>query len=105
MIDGTSLYSSSYDGTLNLWMLTGLKVEPIELISSIGWIHDFTIGEKKDYLWASTAYGSVVEHLISVNAMANRVRRHLKRDFTTDEWDYYIGSNIPFRSFMKEKTR
>lgn len=105
MIDGTSLYSSSYDGTLNLWMLTGLKVEPIELISSIGWIHDFTIGEKKDYLWASTANGSVVEHLISVNAMANRVRQHLKRDFTTDEWDYYIGSNIPFRSFMKEKTR
>ncbi len=103
-IDGTNLYSSSYDGTLNMWSLSGLTVEPIELINSVGWILDFMIGENKDYVWASTASGIVVEHLISVNEMASRVRQNLKRDFTTEEWNYYIGSNIPYRSFMKEKT-
>ena len=27
----------------------------------------------------------------------------LKRDFTTDEWNYYIGKNVPFESFLSAK--
>ena len=35
--------------------------------------------------------------MISPNEMAALIQRQLKRDFTDEEWAYYVGRNVPRR--------
>lgn len=44
--------------------------------------------------------------MIDVAEMAKRVKANLKRNLTREEWNYYIGKNIPYETFIgKEATR
>ena len=36
---------------------------------------------------------------VSPDHMAAVVRQGLQRDFTREEWEYYIGKQIPFESY------
>ena len=97
--NGARLYSSSYDGTVNLWMTNSLKMEPMTLLSVNSWIMNFTFDTSKNYLWVCDRKGVLSEALISVQMMAEQVRRSLTRGFTDEEWNYYIGKNIPKTGF------
>jgi hypothetical protein len=33
--------------------------------------------------------------------MASMIHDNLKRDFTTDEWNFYVGAIAPYKHFMK----
>ena len=35
--------------------------------------------------------------------MKERLQKKIKRNFTTDEWNYYIGQNVPYEPFIKGK--
>jgi WD40 repeat protein len=98
-INGHRLYSSSYDGTLCLWLTNSKKIEPMTLFNNDNWIMDFTFDNSKDYVWTANQNGTLTEALISVPKMVQKIKDGLKRDFTRKEWDYYIGENIPFESF------
>ena len=37
--------------------------------------------------------------------MVEKIKGGLKRDFTTKEWDYYIGQNIPYESFTGKEVK
>ena len=97
------LFSSSYDGTINLWITNSDKVEPITLFSSSNWILYFNFDRSKNYLWLSDQKGNLSEVLISIPLMVERIKHKLKRDFTQTEWNYYIGEKIPYESFLSEK--
>ena len=98
-IDGDRVFSSSYDGTINLWIATSEKVEPITLITNNSWVTYFTFDRSKNYLWYSDQNGNLSETLISVPMMVQRIKSKLKRDFTQNEWNYYIGEKTPYESF------
>ena len=34
------------------------------------------------------------------NKLLNEI---LKRDLTVEEWNYYIGTDVPWKSFLKER--
>jgi hypothetical protein len=36
---------------------------------------------------------------MSVPMMVDIIRNKLKRDFTKEEWNYYIGDKVPYESF------
>ena len=93
--NGARLYSSSYDGTVNLWMTNSEKMEPMTLLSVDNWIMNFIFDVSKNYLWVCDQHGTLSEALISVEMMAEQVNNSLVRDFTDKEWNYYIGKNIP----------
>ena len=97
------LFTSSYDGTINLWIATSEKIEPITLYTSNNWILYFTYDRSKNYLWLGDQKGNLSQVLISVPLMVERIKRKLKRNFTKDEWNYYIGENIPYESFISPK--
>ena len=101
-IDGNRIFSSSYDGTINLWIATSEKVEPITLITNNAWILYFTFDRSKNYLWYGDQNGNLSETLISVPMMVQRIKSKLKRDFTQNEWNYYIGEKIPYESFISK---
>lgn len=102
-INGMLVYSSSFDGTLNLWMANDTKIEPIQLFSEDAWIMNFAFDGSKNNVWTGTQNGKLTSALISVPMMVERVRGKLKRDLTADEWAYFIGERIPYESFTGKK--
>ena len=102
-INQNRLFSSSYDGTINLWIATSEKIEPITLYTSNNWILYFNYDRSKNYLWLGDQKGNLSQVLISVPMMVDRIKHNLKRNFTKDEWNYYIGENIPYESFISPK--
>ncbi len=97
------IFSSSYDGSINLWISSNEKMEPITLYTSNNWIIYFNYDRSKNYLWLGDQKGSLSQVLISVPMMVERIKHKLKRNFTQDEWNYYIGKNIPYETFISTK--
>ena len=102
-MNGNRLYSSSYDGTVKLWNTASDKIDPITLISAGSWIMNFTFDASKQYVWIGDQNGNLTIALLSVPMMVERISKKLKRDFTIDEWNYYIGRKVPYESFMSTK--
>ena len=99
------IYSASYDGRVNLWLADQPKIEPMTIITTNGWIMNFTFDEKKEYLWCGDQKGTLTESLISVPMMRKMLKEKLKRNLTREEWDYYIGRNIPYEAFIGKEAR
>jgi len=100
--NGNNLYSSSYDGSVNLWVVDSEKPEPITLYSDNSWILHFAFDKDVTHLWIGDQNGYLAEALVSVPIMAETLKKKLKRNFTQSEWNYYIGPNIPFESFTSD---
>lgn len=97
MFNGKRLYSSSYDGKLLFWATGEEQIKPIALFQSDSWLSDFIFSTDKDYIWTGEHNGTVTEYLISLPRIAERLRRNVKRNFTREEWNYYVGKGIPYR--------
>ena len=96
-LNGKRLYSSSYDGKLLFWVTDDPQIKPITLFQSSSWLTDFTFSSSKDYIWTGEYNGNITEYLISMSKIAQRLRQNVKRNFTREEWDYYVGKGIPYR--------
>jgi len=98
---GNNLFSSSYDGNVYMWRINNVKIEPMPLVNTNSWITYFNFDNSKTHLWIGNKDGAISEVLVSAEIMFDRVKKNLTRDMTHEEWDYYIGSNIPYESFLK----
>ncbi len=96
-LNGKRLYSSSYDGKLLFWVTDDPQIKPITLFQSSSWLTDFTFSSTKDYIWTGEHNGTITEYLISLPKIAQRLRQNVKRNFTKEEWNYYVGKGIPYR--------
>lgn len=97
------LYSTSYDGTVRFWKTNADKIDPITVMNSNQWIVTFTIASDRKHVWTGDQHGNINYTDISAEMMAEKVRANLKRKFTKDEWDLYIGSNfadMPYESYL-----
>ncbi len=100
---GNRLYSASMDRTLRLWVLNSSShPDPVTLLETDKWILSFTFGKNKNYIWAGDAGGALLEKLVSPDMMAVKVKEKIQCDFTSDEWNDYVGKNIPYMSFYKK---
>ncbi len=98
-INGNRLYSASYDGTLRQWMTSGEKIDPVTLLDIEQWAINFTFDGNKNHICVGDRDGNLSMTLISVPTMVEQIRQQLKRDFTQEEWIYYIGKKIPYEAF------
>lgn len=102
-IIGDRLYSSSYDGKVNFWYVNNEKIIPIEILSKSSWIMDFTISNDGQSLWVGDMNGYLTEELLDVEAINGIIENELKqkkRDFTQEEWNYYIGKTTPYEPLI-----
>ena len=102
-INGWKIYSTSYDGTLNLWKGNDDKIEPIELFSAPGWIMNFTFDNSKCNIWAGDNRGNLTEAFFDVKMMFLKLKDNLSRNLTQEEWNFYIGKNIPYEKFIRKE--
>ena len=94
------IHSASYDGKVNLWMADQPKIEPMTIITTNGWIMNFTFDLNKENIWCGDQKGTLTEALISVPMMRQMLKKKLTRNLTQEEWNYYIGRNIPYERFI-----
>ena len=99
-INGRRLYSASYDGTVNLWITDKEKVEPMTLIETNNWIMHFNYDSTKNTFWEGDVKGNLTAFNISVPYMVETIRKKLKRNLTNEEWNYYIGKDVPYETFV-----
>lgn len=95
--DGERLYSTSYDGTMRFWPVTQQKIEPMTIIDSHQWVVSFIFDEDMSSIMTGDQNGNLTETLIDAHLMAKKVRGKLEREFTPEEWEYYVGRGIPYR--------
>lgn len=101
--NGRRLYSSSYDGKMLFWMTSDAQIMPITLFQAASWLTDFTLSTDKNYILTGEHNGTVTEYLISLPMIAQRLQQNVKRDFTQEEWNYYVGKGIPYRKVKSEE--
>ena len=95
---GHRLYSSSYDGRLLFWPIeSNSHFKAVTLYQSANWLTDFTFSNDMDYIWTSEHNGTLTQCLISLPKIAERLRQNVRRNFTPEEWNYYVGKGIPYK--------
>lgn len=102
-LNSYKLLTSSYDGTVKFWNTASEKIEPTTMVTTNSWIMDFCYDKKKESIWIGDQEGVVTEALLSVPVMVDVLKKKLKRNLTTEEWNYYIGKNVPYESFINGK--
>ena len=96
--NGHRLYSSSYDGKLLFWSIDhNSQMKAVTLFQSDSWLMDFIFSSDKDYIWTGEKNGTVSQYLVSLPKIAQRLRQNVKRNFTQEEWNYYVGKGIPYK--------
>lgn len=96
------LYSSSFDGTVRFWNINSEKIEPMNVLNSGKWVVCISFDNTNNYIWTGDQNGVLTKTLISVPLLAERVKSRLTRDFTQEEWAYYIGNKIRKESFVNQ---
>ena len=102
-LNGKRLYSSSYDGKLLFWMTSDAQIKPITLFQAGSWLTDFNFSSDKDYIWTGEYNGTVTQYLISLPKIAQRIYQQVNRNFSQEEWEYYVGKGIPYRRVKSEE--
>lgn len=100
-LNGYKLLTSSYDGTVKFWNTASEKIEPTTMVTTNSWIMTFCYDKKKESIWIGDQEGVVTDALLSVPVMVDVLKKKLKRNLTTEEWNYYIGKNVPYERFIK----
>lgn len=95
------LYSSSYDGSVKLWIPTNEKVEPMTMVEISNWIMHFDFDSTMKTFWMGDVKGNLTAVNISVPQMVDVIRKKIKRNLTTEEWNYYIGQDVPYETFAQ----
>ncbi len=98
-MNGRRLFSSSYDGQVNLWIADVEKIDPMTLLQTSNWITCFNFDTSKNTFWMGDIKGNMAAVSIAVPTMVEKVKKKLKRNLTTEEWNYFIGKNIPYETF------
>ncbi len=100
--DGKFLAVASFDGTLRVWNMDDLKLQPLVLSGYTDWAAalDFTT-DGNFLLGGGFDNGEVRVWPIDITQMANKLCAHINRDLTNDEWEIYVAD---LNDVKKEKT-
>ena len=88
------LFSASYDRQVNLWDPHAANSEAVTLRNMGGWVYCLSNADNS-YIYAGDETGTIARFMVSPDGMAQLIHSNLKRDFTREEWNYYIGNRIP----------
>ncbi len=91
--NGTLLAVASFDGTLRVWNMEDLKLQPLVLSGYTDWAAalDFTT-DGAFLLGGGFANGEVRVWPIDITNMAEKLCTHITRNMTDDEWEIYVAN-------------
>lgn len=94
------LYSCSNDRNIRLWNLMKGRIEPVIILESASWMQTMTLTPDGKQLLGGDGNGNLYRLSVSPETMAATIGKHLTRNFTPEEWQYYIGNGIPYETYI-----
>ncbi len=92
-----TLASSSYDGKVLFWELSNLTNPPIVMDDNSGFVFSLAFSpDGKNLLSSSAEEPRLIIRPAMASMMAMQVCGLVSRNFTTDEWKTYVGTDIPY---------
>ena len=77
-LNGSRLYSASYDGSVNLWVVDNDKIEPMPLVQINNWIMHINFDSSRNTLWMGDSKGNISAVNISIPIMVTEMKKKLK---------------------------
>ena len=99
---GWCIVTASYDHTVRLWNIKDFKDNGIIVPSKVeyrSWPLAVASNADESILYVGLSSGNVKTLTISVDKNAQETRNNITREFTHDEWEYFMGGNMPYRTF------
>ncbi len=104
--DGKMLASCSYDWTVRLWnygSILNRQVQPIVLDDFDTWVFGLTFSADGKRLVAGGADRTIRSWQIDPDELYQKVLEKANRDMTIDEWNRFIGKDIPYEKTVKSE--
>jgi len=95
--DGSELASSSYDRTMKLAGFPSQEVKPISIENHDLWVYDILFTPDNSQLISCSADKTIRIVSTENDRMAEKLRKELKRNLTTEEWKKMVGGDIPYK--------
>ena len=73
------------------------------MIDTGNWIMHFCYDSAKNTFWMGDAKGNLTAINISVPIMVETIKKKIRRDLTTEEWNYFIGQDVPYEHFFSQQ--
>jgi WD40 repeat protein/energy-coupling factor transporter ATP-binding protein EcfA2 len=101
--DGMRVATASYDAVIKIWNLQEdlSKQQPVTLTDFDSWVMDVRFTRDGKKLLAAGADKSVRIWDINSAALFDQVSSKVTRDLTDEEWEKYIGKDIPFEKIAR----
>ncbi len=93
--DDKQLASVGRDGTIQIWETSNLFDQPIVIKDSEGWVYSVAFSPSGKSLLAGS-YGTLVARPTRSADMASGICNLIQRNFSTLEWDNYVGEDIEY---------
>ncbi len=106
--DGSLMATCSYDWTVHLWNyenISNRQVQPVVIDDFDTWVLGLTFSKDSKQLLACGADRTTRIWSISADDLYQQVVQKIDRDMTVDEWNRYIGKDIPYEKSAKKEVQ
>lgn len=101
--DGSLMATASGDGSVRMWETADLNNQPIVLTANSGFIFSVAFSpDSKSVITGSLDEDRLVFSPTRAEYMVPGICGMLDRNFTTEEWNAYIGTDIPYEETCGE---
>ncbi|MCK4751647.1 MAG: hypothetical protein KAT15_31535, partial [Bacteroidales bacterium] len=102
--NGGILASASNDGSVRMWETADLNTQPIVLTANAGFVFCIAFSPNGEHvLTGSTDEDRLVLSPTRTETMIENICNSVDRNFTEEEWNTYIGTDIPYEQTCKAK--
>nr|WP_295931610.1 hypothetical protein [uncultured Dyadobacter sp.] len=100
--NGKQMASASFDGSVHLWNYKDilLQQQPIVIHDYDNWVMGLCFTADSNRLISCGADKSVRVWDINPDQLYARIIQNVKRNFTTDEWNTYIGKDVSYQKII-----